>query len=131
MPEAESGRLYNSLELAYLGDAVYDLHVRRRLLKTGGRLSQLHREAVSKVRASAQSLAFERVEPMLTDEELDIARRARNARQTPPHNASHAEYHRATALEALLGYLYLSGRNERLEEIVNMVLGERISHRGE
>jgi ribonuclease-3 family protein len=124
LPEAESGRLYNSLELAYLGDAVYDLHVRRRLLKTGGRLSQLHREAVSKVRASAQSLAFERVEPILTDEELDIARRARNAKQTPPHSASPAEYCRATALEALLGYLYLSGRNERLEEIIGMALSD-------
>jgi ribonuclease-3 family protein len=103
---------------------VYDLHVRRRLLRAGGRLNELHREAVSKVRASAQSAAYNRVEPILTDEELDIARRARNARQTAPHSASAADYHRATALEALLGYLYLSGRNGRLEEIIGMALGD-------
>jgi 23S rRNA maturation mini-RNase III len=88
LPEAESGRLYNSLELAYLGDAVYDLHVRRRLLRQGGRLNQLHLRAVSQVRAGAQSRALERVEPMLTDEELEVARRARNAKQSPPHSAS-------------------------------------------
>jgi ribonuclease-3 family protein len=124
LPEAESGRLYNSLELAYLGDAIYDLHVRRRLLMQGGRLSQLHLRAVSKVRAGAQSRALERGEKARTDDESEVVRRARNARQTPPHSASPAEYRRATALEALLGYLYLSERHERLEEIIDLALSD-------
>lgn len=112
------GQLPGSLELAYLGDTIYDLYVRRRLVITGGRMKDLHRAAVSQVRASAQSEALSRVEEMLTEEEQGVVRRARNAKQSVPKSATPGEYHRATAFEALLGYLYLMGRMERLEEIL-------------
>ena len=112
------GQLPGSLELAYLGDTVYDLYVRRRLVINGGRMKDLHRAAVSQVRASAQSEALSRIEDMLTEEEQGVVRRARNAKQNPPKNADPGDYHRATAFEALLGFLYLLGRYERLEEIL-------------
>lgn len=112
------GQLPGSLELAYLGDTVYDLYVRRRLVITGGRMKDLHRAAVSQVRASAQSEALARIEDMLTEEEQGVVRRARNTKQSVPKSATPGEYHRATAFEALLGFLYLLGRHERLEEIL-------------
>ena len=116
--EFPHGQLPGSLELAYLGDTIYDLYVRRRLVIAGGRMKDLHRAAVSQVRASAQSEALTRVEGMLTEEEQGVVRRARNAKQSVPKSASPAEYHRATAFEALLGFLYLLGRHDRLEEIL-------------
>ena len=118
MNDLPHGQLPGSLELAYLGDTLYDLYVRRRLVVAGGRMKDLHRAAVSQVCASAQSKALARVENMLTEEEQGVVRRARNARQTPPKNADPGDYHRATAFEALLGYLYLMRREERLHEIL-------------
>ena len=112
------GQLPGSLELAYLGDTVYDLYVRRRLVINGGRMKDLHRAAVSQVRASAQSQALTRIEEMLTEEEQGVVRRARNAKQNPPKNADPGDYHRATAFEALLGFLYLMDRQARLQEIL-------------
>ena len=99
----EHAQLPGSLELAYVGDAIYEVAVRRRIVKTGAKVSALHRQAVSRVCAHAQSEAFGRVEPMLTPEEAAVARRARNAHQSPPRSADRAEYHRATALEAVVG----------------------------
>ena len=118
MNELPHGQLPGSLELAYLGDTIYDLYVRRRLVIAGGRMKDLHRAAVSQVRASAQSEALTRVEGMLTEEEQGVVRRARNAKQSVPKSAPPAEYHRATAFEALLGYLYLMERMDRLHEIL-------------
>ena len=116
--------LPGSLELAYLGDTLYDLSVRSALVRRGGRVNMMHRQAVKQVCAHAQSEALSRVEPMLTEEEQTVVRRARNARQTPPHNADRAEYHRATALEALIGYLYIMGREDRMGEILRAALGD-------
>ncbi|MEA4898176.1 Mini-ribonuclease 3 [Bacillota bacterium Meth-B3] len=121
-PYARHGQLPGSLELAYLGDALYDLYVRARLVARGGRVAALHREATSIVCAHAQAEAFDRVEPMLTDDERTVSRRARNARQTPSKNADAAEYHCATALEALLGYLYVTGQFVRLTQIIERAL---------
>ena len=111
-----------SLELAYLGDTLWDLLVRERLVRRGGRMKALHRAAVTCVCAKAQSEALGRIEPMLTEEEAAVVRRARNARQTPPKNADPADYHRATALEALIGWLYLTGRRARMDELMNAAL---------
>ncbi len=111
-------QLPGSLELAYLGDTVYDLYVRARLVQRGGRMKQLHRQAISVVCAHAQSEALRAIEERLTGEEQDVVRRARNCKQHPPRNADPAEYHRATSLEALIGYLYVQGRDERLDELV-------------
>ena len=118
----EHGTLPGSLELAYLGDTLYDLYVRERLIARGGRVGALHRDAIHLVCAHAQSEALGRVEGMLTEPEADVARRARNARQTPPRNADAGEYHRATALEALIGYLYVTGQRERMNTILTAAL---------
>ena len=107
-----------------MGDTVYDLYVRAQLLRAGGHVGDMHRRAVKLVCARAQSRAFARVEPMLDDRERDVARRARNAHQSPPKNADAAEYHRATALEALIGQLYLTGQTARLDELMRAILDE-------
>ncbi len=114
----------NSLELAYLGDTLYDLYVRERLVRRGGHVKTLHRKAVSRVCAAAQSRALTRLEPLLTPDEADVVRRARNAHQTPPKNADPADYHRATSLEALLGWLYLTGQRDRLHVLLDAALGD-------
>ena len=120
-----NGQLPGSLALAFLGDTVYDLYVRSRLVPSGGQVKALHRAATSLVNAGAQSLALERVEAQLSDEELDVVRRARNAKQSPPKNADPRDYHRATGFEALIGYLYLTGSVERLDEIMRAALAEQ------
>lgn len=122
--ELEHGMLPGSLELAYLGDTLYDLYVRERLVARGGRVRALHGQAVRLVCARAQSEALSRVAPTLRPDEADVVRRARNTRQTPPRNADIGEYHRATALEALVGYLYVTGRRERMNEILAVALPE-------
>ena len=122
--EFEHNMLPGSLEMAYLGDTIYDLYVRRRLVAQGGRVQDMHAKAVKLVCAHAQARAFARVEGMLTPEETAVARRARNARQKPPRNADTGEYHRATALEALIGYLDLTGNQARLQEVLGAALGD-------
>lgn len=122
--EFEHNMLPGSLEMAYLGDTIYDLYVRRRLVAQGGRVQDMHAKAVKLVCAHAQARAFARVEGMLTPEEAAVARRARNARQKPPRNADTGEYHRATALEALIGYLDLTGNQARLQEVLGAALGD-------
>lgn len=122
----EHGMLPGSLELAYLGDALYDLYVREHLVARGGRVRALHREAIHLVCAHAQSEALGRIEPMLSEAEADVVRRARNTRQTPPKNADAGEYHRATALEALVGYLYVTGQRDRMNEILSAALPAEI-----
>ncbi len=120
----EHNSLPGSLELAYMGDAVYDLYVRRRLVRRGGRVQNMHREAVSMVCAHAQAEALGRIEGELTEAEAGVVRRARNAHQNPPRSTSPAEYHRATALEALIGYLYLTGQQARMDELIRKALPE-------
>ncbi len=122
--EFPHGQAPGSLELAYLGDTLWDLMVRTRLVKKGGRMKELHRAAVKRVCARAQSEALARIESSLTEEESAVVRRARNARQSPTKNADSGDYHRATALEALIGWLYLSGRRDRMEELMNAALPE-------
>ena len=124
--EFEHGTLPGSLELAYLGDSLYDLYVREHLIARGGRVRALHRDAVHLVCAHAQSEALSRVEGLLTEAEADVVRHARNARQTPPRNADAGEYHRATALEALVGYLYVTGNRDRMNAILSAALPDTL-----
>lgn len=107
------------LTLAFYGDSVYEQFVRRRIVSEGSRPSaELHRQAVGRVRASFQASAYEKLLPLLTEEEADILKRGRNATGlNPPRSSNPAEYHRATAVEALFGYLSLIGESERLEEL--------------
>ena len=101
METFEHNSLPGSLELAYMGDAIYDLYVRRRLVRRGGRVQNMHREAVKQVCCHAQAQALGRIEGELSEIEAGVVRRARNAHQNPPKNASPAAYHRATAPAAL------------------------------
>lgn len=116
------GQTPGSLELAFVGDSVYDLYVRSALVRKGGRIRDLHKAAVQCVNAHAQAEGLARIENLLTEEEAGVIRRARNARQTPTKNADAGEYHQATALEALIGYLYLTGRIERMESLIEISL---------
>ena len=120
--EFEHGTLPGSLELAYIGDALYDLYVREHLIARGGRVRNLHRHAIALVCAHAQAEALGRVEGMLTEAEAGVVRRARNAKQSSPRNADPAEYHRATALEAVVGYLYVTGQRERMNQLLAAAL---------
>lgn len=110
--------------LAFLGDAVYELFVRQKLVETANMpVNKLHLLAVQRVRASFQSDAVAIIEPHLSEEELSVWKRGRNANGVKaPKNANPAEYRRATGLEALFGYLFLQGRMERLEELFEMIM---------
>lgn len=110
----------NTTALAFLGDAVYEVRVREHLLKNGGHhADRLHRDAVDFVRAKAQAGIIKKMAGMLTEEELALAKRARNRKSaTKPKNADPVDYKWATAFEALIGYLYLAGEYDRLEEII-------------
>ena len=103
-------------------DSLYDLYVRERLIARGGRVRALHREAVALVCAHAQSEALRRIEESLTGPEADVVRRARNAHQSPPRHADAGEYHRATGLEALIGYLYVTGQRDRMDALMGQAL---------
>lgn len=112
----EKARLLNPLQLAYLGDSVWDLLVRSRLLYAGRNVHNMHRAATGSVNAGAQAQALERMAPLLSPEEAEITRRGRNthARHPAPRNQNPADYQAATALEALVGFLYVTGQEERL-----------------
>lgn len=114
------GQKPGSLELAFVGDAVYELFVRTQLTFKGGKANALSDQTVAKVRASAQAQSLARLLPVLTEDEKSIVRRARNAKQTPPRHAEPADYHDATALEAVLGYLYLTKQAGRLNELLRL-----------
>ena len=109
----------NPIVLAFVGDAVYTLLVRERLALTeGGKTSELNKMATSFVSAHGQSNTLERVLPKLTEEESDIFRRGRNAKKpTKSKNATVGEYVRSTGFEAVIGYLYLTGQNDRIREL--------------
>ena len=109
------------LALAFVGDGVYSLMVRERLLCEANRpVNDLHRQSVRDVRAEAQAAAMARLLPHLTEEEEAVFKRGRNA-----HTArSGADYHRATGLEALFGYLYLDGRIDRIRELFALCVEE-------
>ncbi len=111
---------YSALALAFLGDAVYEIYVREKILsKTNAPADVLHKMAVKYVKAGAQCEAFDRIEHLLTEEELAVFKRGRNAKtNTKAKNAGLAEYKKATGFEALLGYLHLENRQERLAEIL-------------
>ena len=124
MDKKEVQRL-NGLQLAYVGDTVYDLFVRTDIMENHDEsVQKLHKRAVARVNAAAQAKAFDRIEDKLTEEEHDVARRARNAHSRPPKNQNPGDYSRATALEALCGYLYLCGQNDRLKELFDIIRKE-------
>ena len=125
LPENEIRALSN-LGLAHIGDCVYELMVRSRIICLGRSTSAgLHRETVKYVSAPAQAEAVAKILPVLTDEERGVYRRGRNTRvNSVPRNADISQYHAATGLEALFGWLYLNGRHERLNELFAIIMEE-------
>lgn len=117
----EEVNLMPPLVWAYIGDVVYELYIRTKLVETT-KLNphKLHVETTKYVKAKAQAETLERIMKYLTEEEKDIVRRGRNAQNHHlPKNASIAEYSHATAFEGLIGYLYLTKQEKRLNEILN------------
>lgn len=123
-PAAERARRLSPIALAFLGDAVFELRVRRYLVETRHvPAARLHAACVAFVNAAAQAEAVRALLPGLTEEEAAIFRRGRNANTTHvPKNASPAEYRYATGLEALFGYLTLCGREARADELFGAVV---------
>lgn len=114
----------SSLGLAHLGDSVFEVMVRSWLCLHGkAKVKDLHRATVQYVAAPAQAERFERISPILTEEESDVFRRGRNtAPHSVPKAATRGQYQTATGLEALFGYLYLQGKTERLNELFELMM---------
>ena len=112
--------------LAFVGDAVYSLFVRERLtFNSDKKAGELNILAVKEVRATAQAEFFKEIETLLTEEELLVFKRARNAKKTTrAKSASVAEYNVSTGFEAVLGYLYMTGETERLNYLLNKGITE-------
>ena len=113
-------RTYSPLTLAYIGDAIYELVIRTILVEKGNtQVNKLHQRASKLVKASAQSAIIEKLKPYLTDEEMGVFKRGRNAKSfTMAKNASMSDYRRATGFEALRGYLYLTEQWDRMLELI-------------
>lgn len=114
----------STLALAHVGDAVYELLVRSYLSSHGlVKVTELHRATVSMVKASAQAEAAARLLPLLTEEERAVYRRGRNSHVgSVPQAATKAEYHAATGLEAVFGWLHLAGESERIAELFGHIV---------
>ena len=118
-------RSYSPLTLAYIGDAVYDLLIRTEKVSHGNcPVKQYHKRVSGIVNAKAQAELMHMILPELTDEERDVYKRGRNANsKTKAKNATTGNYHRATGLEALIGYLYLTKQYERITDLI--LIGRR------
>lgn len=114
-------RTYSPLALAYIGDAIFDLVIRTIVVERGNKsANNLHKKSVAYVNARVQSKMIDALESELTQEELAVYHRGRNAKSyTVAKNASVIEYRKATGLEALCGYLYLDGQQERLLHLIH------------
>lgn len=111
--------------LAFVGDAVYGLYVRRRLAEVNRPSGELHRLSVKLVKASAQAEAFTVIESELSEKELSVFKRGRNFHtSTTPKSATNREYHTATGLECLFGFLYLSGEIDRADSLFDKIWNE-------
>ena len=121
-----NAKLLNPLTLAYMGDAVLDQHVRTYIvLKLKSKPNRLHQLSKTYVSAKSQAQTLETLMKMewFTEEELDIVRRGRNAKSyTKAKNTDIQTYKKSTALEAIIGYLYLEGHNERLEQLLTTIV---------
>ena len=128
--EARDAALLNPLQLAYMGDSVWEMMVRSRLIFQRLNVHHMHMECVRSVNASAQARYMKLILPFLSETEVSIAHRGRNthARHPSPKNQTPVDYAEATGFEALLGYLYLTGNDDRLKEIQDIILKEEKEH---
>lgn len=116
------------LTLAFIGDTVFDLLVREDIICDANRpANDLHNLAVKKVKASAQAASAEKIMPVLTEKELSVFKRGRNAKSGHlPKNASQSDYHMATGFEALFGYLYMTDELDRIKELYGLLNSDEI-----
>lgn len=118
----DSVNLLSPSVLAFVGDAVYGLLVRTRLAEVNRSSGDLHSLSVKYVSAVAQAEAFKKIEGALEEKELMIFRRGRNFHTgNTPKSATSGEYHAATGLECLFGYLHLSGQHDRIQQLFDMI----------
>lgn len=122
----ENPNQLSPLTLAFLGDAVFELLVRERLVSKANRQSKkLHAESIKLVNAVSQSAAAEKILPLLTDDEAAVYRRGKNAKvEHIPKGATVMQYNMATGLEALFGWLYLKGETSRINELFEVIVSE-------
>lgn len=123
---------YSPLSLAFLGDSVYDMLVREHLLRKANMpVAKLHSAKIKLVCAEFQSAAYDVVADMLDEHELAVLKRGRNATgNTVPKHAEAAQYRRATAIESLFGYLFLTGKNERITQIFDVIISQETENDG-
>lgn len=117
---------YSPLSLAFLGDSVYDTLVREHLLKNGNvPVAKLHSEKIKLVCAEFQSKVYDLIMDSLTEHEVAVLKRGRNATgNTVPKHAEAIEYRRATAVESLFGYLYITGQTDRIMELFAIIIND-------
>lgn len=111
------------LNLAFIGDCIYEILVRETLVTNANRpVNDLHRESVKFVSAKAQTAAFKKIKDILTEEEMSVYKRGRNAKVGhSPKSATEGEYHCATGVESLFGYLYLTEQTDRIKELFSVI----------
>lgn len=118
---------YGALALAYMGDCVYEIKIREFLMRQANMpVNMLHRKAKGYVSAAAQSGFADKILPLLNEEEEGVFHRGRNAKpHTTPKNMTLADYKKATGLESLFGFLYLSGKTDRIDQLMEIILNEK------
>ena len=116
----------NSLSLAYLGDAVYELYIRTYLLNGNKKVNELQKEAIKYVSAKSQSSFLDKMlkDNFLKEKEISIVKRARNHKSHPSKSTDIITYKKSTGLEALIGYLKITNNNNKIEEIMNYIVGD-------
>lgn len=118
----DNPKLLSPSVLAFVGDAVYGLYVRTKFSKVNRPSGELHRLSVKLVNAAAQAEAFEVIKDMLSEDEMSVFKRGRNFRtNSKPQSASGCQYHTATGVESLFGYLYLKGEEKRATELFDVI----------
>ena len=113
---------YSPLTLAYLGDCIYELYVRSYLVKDGNEnVNKLHKSATTYVCCKGQAEFFRKIESMLSEKEMTVFKRGRNTKSHVPKNSEMSDYRVATGVEALFGFLYLSGEEDRICDLLKHI----------
>ncbi len=113
---------YSPLTLAYVGDCVYELYVRTYLIKDANHnVNSLHKAATKYVCCKAQAQFYKKIESLLSENEISVFKRGRNTKSHVPKNANVGDYRIATGVEALMGYLYLSGEKQRICDLMKHI----------
>lgn len=113
---------YSPLTLAYIGDCVYEMYVRSYLIKDANHnVNKLHKTATKHVCCKAQAELYRKIESLLSDEEISVFKRGRNTKSHVPKNSDMGDYRIATGVEALIGFLYLSGEKQRICDLLKHI----------